>query len=254
MHISADKPGKVSFTVKMDTSHEQRACKAVGDMLQLDGQVRDLVPPKDLGMKFQARLRPVVHGGSVKISDDGIKVDAADSATLLLVAATDFVNFQDISGDPSARCETYLTQIQGKDYDALKSAAIADHQKLFGRVTIDLGRTETADLPTDERINRVRKAANPSSAAGKNAPVPDSIVGGLDADPALAALFFQYGRYMLITASRPGSQPANLQGIWNELLNPPWESKELFKSREDSGRKPKPPARPQKLERPFLVA
>jgi alpha-L-fucosidase 2 len=225
VHIGADKPGKVSFALKMDSPHQQSTCKAAGDTLKLDGQVRDSVPPKDLGMKFQARLRPVVQGGSVNVSDDGIKIEGADSATLLLVAATDFVNFRDISANPGARCESYLSKLDGKDFDALRAAASAEHQKLFGRVTLDLGHTEAANLPTDERINRVRKAANPSGAGGKNAPIPDSIAGGLDADPALAALFFQFGRYMLITASRPGSQAANLQGVWNELLNPPWESK-----------------------------
>ncbi|HSV14660.1 MAG TPA: hypothetical protein VLI90_10390, partial [Tepidisphaeraceae bacterium] len=125
-----------------------------------------------------------------------------DAATLVLVAATDFVNFQDISANPAKRCQQMLAKVASKSYEALRDDHVADHQALFNRVKLDVGRTDRADLPTDQRLK-----------------------AGLDGDPALAALFFQFGRYMLISSSRPGSQPANLQGVWNELLNPPWESK-----------------------------
>ncbi|MFO1488338.1 MAG: hypothetical protein U1F65_07660 [Verrucomicrobiota bacterium] len=130
----------------------------------------------------------------------------ADSATLLLVARTSFKRFDDVSGDPAKLCAADLKNLSGKSFADLRTAHIADHQKMFRRVSLNLGSTAAADLPTDERIARLKNS-------------------GLAADPALAALHFQYGRYLLIACSRPGSQPANLQGVWNEELNPPWESK-----------------------------
>src|SRR5690606_24820688 len=108
-----------------------------------------------------------------------------------------------VSGDPIARNDRTIAAVRGKSYQELRRAHIADHQALFRRVAIDLGKSERRDLPTDERVLRFKD--------GK--------------DPELAALFFQYGRYLLIASSRPGSQPANLQGIWNDRNNPPWESK-----------------------------
>ena len=128
------------------------------------------------------------------------------------MAATSFRNFQDISADPVARCARYLAALptarpESAAYASLLARHVADHEALFNRVHIDLGTSPAAALPTDERVRRLKSE------------------GGLDADPALAALYFQYGRYLLISSSRPGSQPANLQGIWNELLNPPWECK-----------------------------
>jgi len=119
-----------------------------------------------------------------------------------------------------------LKRIEGKSYEDLRAAHVADHQKRFGRVTFNLGGSDRANLPTDQRLKAIRSAANPTASPSKNAPAPSALPpSGLDADPVLAALFFQYGRYLLIASSRSGCQPANLQGVWNELLNPPWESK-----------------------------
>jgi alpha-L-fucosidase 2 len=154
-------------------------------------------------MKFEARVRAKVEGGKVSATDDALTIDGADAATLLLVAATSFKDFGDIRGDPAARCEAALSAAAGKTFDELRTAHVEDHRRRFRRVSLDLGRTAAADLPTDQRL----KAA------------------GQQADPHLASLFFQFGRYLLIASSRPGCQPANLQGIWNEHLKPPWDSK-----------------------------
>ncbi|MEO6435848.1 MAG: glycoside hydrolase family 95 protein [Tepidisphaeraceae bacterium] len=228
VRLTADKPGKLTFTMKLDSPHKGHASKALGkDGINLTGQVVDPVANNEPGMTFESRVRVLNEGGSATTSDDGtIKVDGADSATLLLVAATSFVSFQDIAGDPAKKCADYLAKIAAKKYDALKADHIADHQKLFRRVTFDLGRTDRADQPTDKRISRVREASKSIAGDNKEKPKADAMpAAGLDADPALTTLFFQYGRYLLIASSRPGTQPANLQGIWNELLNPPWESK-----------------------------
>ena len=137
---------------------------------------------------------------------NAIAVGNADSATLYLVAATSFKNFQDITADPARICAEELSKASKRNFTNVLAEHLADYQNLFGRVSLNLGSTAAADLPTDERLKRVRTS-------------------GLETDPALAALYFQYGRYLLIASSRPGSQPANLQGVWNEALNPPWESK-----------------------------
>jgi len=196
--ISADKPGKVSFTAKMDSRH--RSAKTVarpGDQLALFGQVQDD------GVKFEARLKAMVDGGQVKCADDGITVTDADSATLVLAGASSVKDYKDISADPAALCDAGLAAIEKKTYEQLRAAHLADHQALFRRVSIDLGKTDAAKLPTDKRIE--------GFASGK--------------DPDLAALVFQFGRYLLIASSREGGQPANLQGIWNDSMNPAWDSK-----------------------------
>jgi alpha-L-fucosidase 2 len=198
VRVSADRPGSVSFSARLTSPHASAQTYALdAHTLALTGQVQ----PD--GLRFEAQLRMTAEGGTVTASEDRLTVEGADAATLLLVGATSFVNFRDISGDPSARCQAALRKAAGKPFDRLLARHVQDHQRLFRRVALDLGRTESVDLPTDERLKLV--AQKP--------------------DPALAALFFQYGRYLLIASSRPGGQPANLQGIWNQELDPPWGSK-----------------------------
>jgi alpha-L-fucosidase 2 len=161
------------------------------------------------GLRFQSRVRVISDGGKVSSEDHAIIIENANSATLVLAAATSFKNFQDISGDPSAACSATLEKASAKSFDALLAAHRKDHQSLFRRVTLKLGGSESSDRakrPTDERLKAIKK-------------------DGIKSDPDLAVLHFQYGRYLLIASSRPGTQAANLQGVWNELLDPPWESK-----------------------------
>jgi alpha-L-fucosidase 2 len=221
VRISADRPGKLNFTVKMTSSQPSSHTKAISsDTLAMNGKVQDD------GLAFESRLRVSGSGGKIDVGDQGINVAGANEVMLVLTAATSFVNFQDISGDPAARCEAVLRKVEGKEFDSLRANHVQDYSALFNRVHVDLGRTELADLPTGERLKRVNRAANPTASTKKDAPVPETLSSdGLPADPALAALYFQFGRYMLISCSRPGSQPANLQGVWNALLDPPWESK-----------------------------
>src|SRR6185436_4678079 len=123
--------------------------------------------------------------------------------TILIAAATSYRRYDDVGGDPAALVNATLDAAAAKPFVDLRAAHVAEHRRLFGRVAIDLGTTEAARRPTDERIASV----------------------GRTADPQLAALYFQFGRYLLQSSSRPGTQPANLQGIWNESLTPPWGSK-----------------------------
>jgi alpha-L-fucosidase 2 len=198
VRVSADRGGKVSFTAAMDSPHKSAQTKVVnGRQLAIFGQV------ENGGLRFEARLEATVQGGKVTVKEDGVTVENADSATLVLAAATSFKSYKDISADPARRCEDTLKAVAGKTFDALRKAHVEDHQRLFRRVSLDLGRTASADLPTDERLKIVAKQP----------------------DPDLAALYFQFGRYLTIASSRPGGQPANLQGVWNDQLRPPWDSK-----------------------------
>jgi alpha-L-fucosidase 2 len=226
VHLTADQPGKLTFTVKMDSPHKiSQTTPITTDTLAMTGQVKDNVAPFDLGLRFESRLRAISTGGQLTIAGNAINIEKADAVTLLLVAATSFKDFHDISADPAQRCEAMLSRLNGKSYEMLRDVHVRDHQALFERVKLDLEHPDSASLPTDERLKRVVASANTGNNA-KDALAPASLSGsGLESDPGLAALFFQYGRYMLISSSRPGSQPANLQGVWNELLSPPWESK-----------------------------
>ncbi|HWA25874.1 MAG TPA: glycoside hydrolase family 95 protein [Lacunisphaera sp.] len=155
-------------------------------------------------LKFEARLHVSAAGGTVTAGASQLQVTGATSVILRLAAATSYRRYDDVSGNPPALTQAVLAATMGKSFDALRDAHLAEHRRLFRRVAIDLGRNEAMEkLPTDERV--------------RQSPDVD--------DPALAALYFNYGRYLLISSSRPGTQPANLQGIWNDSLNPPWGSK-----------------------------
>ena len=201
MRFTADKPAQISFTLQMTSPHADSETHALNsDTLALDGQV------ETGGLRFESRVRVVNDGGHVTTNGDEIKVENASAVTLYLVAATSFRNFQDISADPAGRCAGNLKSVCQRGFDSVLAAHLADYQNLFQRVKLDLGHSDRESLPTDERLNQVK-------------------ISGLADDPAFAALYFQYGRYLLISSSRAGGQPANLQGLWNDDLNPPWESK-----------------------------
>ncbi len=202
LRIAADKPGQVSFTAGMRTPQKATVVTEEGDTLVMRG-VNGASQGIPGALKFQARVRVLATGGKTTAAEDTISVSGADSAVLLIAAATSYKRYNDTSGDPELLTRTYLATIGRKSYQALRQAHLADYQRLFRRVSLDLGVAAAARMPTDERIK--------GFAAGR--------------DPALAALYFQFGRYLLISCSRPGGQPANLQGLWNESMNPPWSSK-----------------------------
>ena len=195
VRLTADRTGALNFTAALTSPHTSATTQVlVDDQLSLTGQVD--------GIHFEARLA-VRADGVTSATSDGIVVRDAMEAVLILVAATNYVNFRDLSADPAARCEAAMRDALAKSYDEMKASHIRDHRALFDRVALDLGATQAAALPTLDRLAR----------------------NDLRSDPHLVALYFQYGRYLLIASSRPGSQPANLQGIWNDRLDPPWDSK-----------------------------
>lgn len=202
VRLTADKPGRIDFTATMTTPQKASVATEGGGTLVMNGRNAGLRGIEG-ALKFQARVRVLAQGGTVTAGPDSLTVAGADSVTLLIAAATSFKNFKDVSGDPVELTRNAIDKAGSKAFDKLRGDHVTEHQRLFRRVTLDLGTSDAAKLPTDERIAKFEE--------GK--------------DPQLAALYFQYGRYLLISSSRPGSMPANLQGLWNESMNPKWDSK-----------------------------
>ncbi len=195
-HMQADRPGQVYVNASLSSLHDQLSfASPAPNQLILQGQVR-------YGeLTFAARLVVLSEGGQIRTTQDELRVSAADSVTILLDGHTSFKRYDDISGDPMARCEETLEQAQTFTYQTLLARHIRDYQSLFHRVSLDLGPSSPLPLP-----QRLTHAADTD-------------------DPQLAALLFQYGRYLLMAGSRPGSQPLTLMGIWNDSTGPPWGSR-----------------------------
>ena len=202
VNLSAGQPNQLNFTATFATPQKATVSTADNQTLVMRGVNGDAFGIKG-GLKFEARVLILAQSGRGVAEKDRIIVSNADSALLLIAAATSYRSYNDITGDPAAIVIEQLRRARQKSFASLRTAHIREHQRLFHRVKLDLGRTSAVDLPTDRR--------------------PAQFLQGLD--PHLATLYFQYGRYLLISSSRPGSQPANLQGIWNHLMTPPWESK-----------------------------
>ncbi|MDR1938226.1 MAG: glycoside hydrolase family 95 protein, partial [Tannerellaceae bacterium] len=210
IQITADKPGSVSLDASLD-SHFADKLTAEPGKLVLDGTWESTIPKYWLigavegkGMSFQTILQVQTKGGQSGVHKDRLSIRKADAATLILTAATSHVNYRDISGDPAARNRKTLADIGNKDYASLRQRHIDDFSGLMGRVRLDVGDKAKNEKPVNQRIQAVANG---------------------EADASLEALCFQFGRYMLVSSSRPGGQPANLQAIWNERLAPPWGSK-----------------------------
>ncbi|WP_326799419.1 glycoside hydrolase family 95 protein [Streptomyces sp. NBC_01808] len=202
MRLTADAPGSIAFTATFASPQSASASSPDGTTIALEG-ISGSMEGIAGSVRFLALARAVAEGGTVSGSGGTLRVAGADSVTLLVSVGTSYVDYQNVGGDYRGIARKHLDAAQGSAYDDLRSRHVADYQELFGRTTIDLGRTGAADQPTDVRIAQH---------------------GGAD-DPQFSALLFQYGRYLLISSSRPGTQPANLQGIWNEQMAPPWDSK-----------------------------
>ena len=201
VQVRADREGAVNLRASFETPMPGTV-RVEGDTLILAGSntSQEGLPA---ALRFEARARVIAHGGELVSSEDALTLRGANSATLLLAIATNYRRFDDVGGDPAATTHRQLDAAAPSSWDQLLAAHVADHRRLFRRVSIDLGRSAASDQPTNLRI--------------RNSPTTE--------DPQLAALYFQYARYLLIACSRPGTQPANLQGLWNDKLSAPWGSK-----------------------------
>ncbi|HEU4902003.1 MAG TPA: glycoside hydrolase family 95 protein, partial [Flavisolibacter sp.] len=198
VHLAASKRGSISFAAALSSPHKAYVIKKINDKtLGLSVRVRNGA------LAGESRLQVQIQKGSVSVTDDKIVVQGADEATLYLTAATNFKRYNDISANAAERCNGAMQNLKGKTYAGVRAAHVADYQRYFKTFSLRFGNSANEMLPTDERIE---KFANSN-------------------DPSFVALYAQYGRYLLISSSRPGTQPANLQGIWNDLLSPPWGSK-----------------------------
>jgi alpha-L-fucosidase 2 len=199
--ISADQGGKVSFTLRHTSPRDDKTVTASGGRLTIRGALRDN------GMKFEAQIQVVTEGGTRTDAGDRITVTGADSAVLVLSAGTDYAGaYPAYRGeDPHAKVTAAVDAAAAQSYDDLRRAHVADYRKLFDRVRLDLGRRAPA-IPTDRLRRNYTGGASPD-------------------DRALEAMFFAYGRYLLISSSRENDLlPANLQGVWNNVTNPPWSA------------------------------
>ena len=218
VRLTADQPGQISFIAGMKTPQKatittemNAITNSIGKAPEGAGFASELVMRGVNGqangirstLKFQVRVGVAGRGGTMFTEPDSIRLENADSAVLVIAAATSYKNYHDVSGDPEAIAKMQLSSAGRKTFDQLLAAHMAEHQRLFRRVELNLGETEAMKLPTDERIRHFAEGN----------------------DPQLAALYFQFARYLLISSSRPGGQPANLQGLWNDSMTPPWDSK-----------------------------
>ena len=197
IQLETDHPGSLSFTLWLDSPHQEHSLHTSTGKQVLN------VAVKNGSLKGTAGIK-VESDGKIRVKKDKIQVQKAGTATIYLSAATNFVSYSDISGDPLSRMEKNLEETHGKSYAEIKAEHLADYQELFQRFSLDLGSNGRESLPTNERLQ-------------KFADSPD--------DPSLISLYTQFGRYLMISASRPGTQPSNLQGIWNQDLQPSWGSK-----------------------------
>ncbi|MEV4327134.1 glycoside hydrolase N-terminal domain-containing protein, partial [Microbispora rosea] len=202
IRLTADRGGSITFSATFDSPQRTTRSSPDGTTVALDGVSGD---QRGLAgkVRFLALAKAVADGGTVSSSGGTLQVRNANSVTVLISIGSSYVNYKDTGGDYQGIARGYLNAANGRTYDDLRSRHVADYQRLFGRTTLDLGRTSAADQPTDVRI---------AQHANTN-------------DPQFSVLLFQFGRYLLISSSRPGTQPANLQGIWNDSLSPSWDSK-----------------------------
>jgi alpha-L-fucosidase 2 len=210
VQLKASKKGELEFDVNFD-SQLQKKVFTVSEHEGISGKVNELAAVVDgveqegikAGLKAECRVL-VETDGEVKRGVDKLSIDDATTATLYITAATNFVNYKDISGNPVKKNNETLASVKGKPYKQLLAAHVKKYQEQYNRVSLSLPKSANSNLETDQRVAAFEKDAT---------------------DLDMVALMMQYGRYLLISSSQPGGQAANLQGVWNDKMNAPWDSK-----------------------------
>lgn len=230
IHLSAGKSGSVSFTAFLKPALPNAQVNTnAANQLVVSGTTMDHEGVKGM-VKYKGIARVKNTGGSVSFTDTSITVSNADDVVIDVSIATNFNNYHDLAGDENARALSYLDKAVKKSFPLILKGHVAAYQKYFNRVKLNLGSTEAAKLPTDERLRNFDSTN----------------------DPQFAALYFQYGRYLLISSSQPGSQAANLQGIWNRGVHPPWDSKYTININAEMNYWPAEKTNLAELHEPFL--
>ncbi|QNF34824.1 glycoside hydrolase N-terminal domain-containing protein [Adhaeribacter swui] len=230
MRLTASKPGSLSFNASFtkplpNTTVQTTAAKE----LTISGTTMDHETVKGL-VKYKGVAKIKLDGGALTANDTSLIIKNANTVTIYISIATNFNNYHDVSGDADERAADYLNKAYPKSLAAILPAHVAAYQKYFNRVKLDLGSTASANLPTDERLKQF--------ATGN--------------DPQLVTLYYQYGRYLLISSSQPGGQAANLQGIWNNKVKPPWDSKYTININAQMNYWPAEKTNLSELHEPFL--
>ena len=194
VRLACDKPGRLTLGAKLTRPEHGDVVADGHDTLVMRGAADK--GEKHEGVSFEACLKAIADGGTVVAKGTELRIEKANAVTLLLAAATTYRDKQ-----PAATCAKQIAAASAKPFAALRDAHVAEHRRLFRRVALDLGTTDAAKLPTDQRLEAVKKGAP---------------------DPQLIALYFQFGRYLLISCSRPGCMASNLQGLWSEHIDGPW--------------------------------
>lgn len=205
VRLSADRAGAISCTAALTQPHPNGS---VNTDPQSQFLLAEATPKNQEGLiskiRYSIVMRPVVQGGTLRFSDKEAIINKATAVTFYISIASNFKGYKTLEdNNGSGRATAILLNAIRQPYARLKAAHIARYQNYFNRVQLDLGTTASASLPTNERIGAFNRTY----------------------DPALIGLYFQFGRYLLISSSQPGAQPANLQGKWNNSVNPPWDSK-----------------------------
>ena len=200
IRIEADKPGAVNFTTRYSTPYKEYEIKKNGKSLLLSGHgsAHEGIPG---AIRFETRTQIKAEKGKVNVTNDCIEVKGADAAVIYVTAATNFVNYKDVSANETRRATEFLAKAMKRPYAQALTAHEEAYQKLFGRVSLNIGPSSQEE--TSYRIKHFNERK----------------------DLGLVALMFQFGRYLLISSSQPGGQPAGLQGIWNHELLAPWDGK-----------------------------
>ena len=229
IHLTASKPHSISFHAFYSTTQPKARVKTSGRDLIISGTTIEHEGVKG-EIKYKAISRFKTEGGTFASTDSAISVNNADAVTIYISIATNFRNYHDLNGDENESALAYLNKAASKSFPEIVKAHRIAYQKYFNRVRLDLGTTDAAKLPTDERLKNF-----------------DSVN-----DPQFVTLYYQYGRYLLISSSQPGGQPANLQGIWNNRLYPPWDSKYTININTEMNYWPAEKTNLSELHEPFL--
>lgn len=202
VRLTANQPKSITCTLGINSPHKVNNVTIQNNQLILTGTTSD-VDNKKGKVHFEAQIQPKIEGGKLSRTDTSIIITGANAATIYISIGTNYKSYNNISGDPAAKAAKFLAPAITKNYNAAKAAHSIAYRKYFDRVMLDLGASEQAKKPTNIRIAEFNSTN----------------------DPQFVSLYFQFGRYLMISGSQPGTHPTNLQGKWNDRMSPPWDSK-----------------------------
>ena len=229
VRLTADKASSINCVLSVNSLHKINKVKATSNKLILTGTTSDADNKKGR-VNFETQIIPKTEGGRLSSNDTSITITGADAATIYISIGTNYINYHNISGDPAAKAAKFLATAVTKNYEAAKKAHSKLYRMYFDRVSLDLGTNDQVRKPTNVRVAEFN----------------------LNNDPQLTSLYFQFGRYLLISGSQPGTHPTNLQGKWNDRMSPPWDSKYTININTEMNYWPAEPTNLSELHQPLF--